>query len=172
LSLRLVLKSTPGLAGPESCVSSSPCRCQTTPSVGAQIRPIAPIAGEVDSSESQTGPSTKLGSLPGRRVAAVAAPGSEGFAPALLVCKAMWPAALSPLPQLVCLSRGGWVRSRCLIIPWRLGPLTVRPVVAWRLGPLTLSLTIPWRLGPLTVRLMTHHVAIRSAHAVSSYRGD
>ena len=38
----MVLKSTPGLAGsPESCVSSFRCRCQTTPSVGAQIRPDA-----------------------------------------------------------------------------------------------------------------------------------
>ena len=170
MSLRLVLKSTPGLAGPESCVSSSRCRCQTTPSVGAQIRPIAPIAGEVDPRESQTGPSTKLGSLPGRRVAAVAAPGSVGFAP---LCKASCSA--------VC--HGSCRMSRAHVaVAWRLGPLTLRLVVTWRLGPLTSSrrvakpvrsapaCLVAWRLGPLT--LSHHTVAIRSAHGTCTCRHD
>ena len=195
----MVLKSTPGLAGPESCVSSSRCRCQTTPSVGAQIRPIAPIAGEVDTSESQTGPSTKLGSLPGRRVAAVAAPGLVGFGPPFAGMQGQLLCSMSRLVPYVTGSCGCRVAIRsahapsgcrvairsapACLVAWRLGPLTssrrvAKPIrsapaclVAWRLGPLT-SCLVAWRLGPLT--LSPHTVAIRSAYGMfhDSLRGD
>ena len=165
----MVLKSTPGLAGPESCVSSSRCRCQTTPSVGAQIRPIAPIAGEVDPRESQTGPSMKLGSLPGRRVAAVAAPGLVGFAPPLLECKASCSA--------VC--RGSCRMSRAHVVGCRVAirsahapsgcRVAIRSapacLVAWRLGPLTSSRRVAKPIR--SAHVVSRRVAIRSAHVVS-----
>ena len=164
MSLILVLEIDSWVGCPESCVSSSRCRCQTTPSVGAQIRPIALIAGEVDTSESQTGPSTKLGSLPGRRVAAVAAPGLVGFGPPFAGMQGQLLCSMSRLVPYVTGSCGCRVAIRSAHVVSRVAVRYAHTSsfgVAVRYAPVVSRVAVryahtsshEWRLGTLTRRL-------------------